>query len=766
MNIMVKDRRQERPDGSTADGFTVGDETLVISEVKTLTSGSIPNNVSSGAFRSDDVDKEDAAAAFPNAGTAAAGSSAEESSTNKVEPAQEDRPVPPQDDVSDDVVATPLDDDGIKLCEEGCVSPSPINEYDDFQDNGSSNNNELQPLCRDPSVQTQESDFTKRCLPEDTFSFLIYSRGKSCTFFLATFVFLFQIAIYAVLAVDIIDVSKKKNPFKLPVNVETPVRIAEALAIVVAIITQDDVRKAVNLVRDGCDEDLAKAFPGATKAKWILSIALRAIEGLFGLFLTFLLIMRSTTVIDLLLNFLAMEFVSLLDDVVFAMAREGFFGRGHLQKEAMKVSNTFYHVSRFAVESRNATFVTVLYFFTLLVAFFTGYGIIVTNQNSGKYLCENIFAQYGDEVVPMLGMFSGMFWRGTQSFDGRLIYSDIFGTTSLAYCKKEKRWTLSMPTDNNSDPCNNWYAASSVSKDFDILTTANSQWFVKTPTKGVVPLSQHFMACHDCGHIENDSGDSDNIPVPDEFDINNNFCGDFGTCQYNGCVCKVGRFGLRCEYSEPCKTLEINKRGEGFIKADGSNFASEYYPLVFPPPDNQDFVTSFNRPIYTSLSDPWGDNQTLPDDFDLILHVGVRWILTSKSLFSELKDVNGTGRLVSYFWDDIFNTLSANYSASFVSEPVFIGNHLDDQTSPFGLRWMYSSASDNAFGQRLQPDYEKGFIETKFFCAVCNDSTNRCPSKAVCQSNGKCGSCPNGSSGTMCQIPPESSGNSTIFDGN
>jgi hypothetical protein len=231
--------------------------------------------------------------------------------------------------------------------------PMPMDYHDFLQDNDSNNNNERQPLRRDPSVITLESDFTKRYLPEDTFTFLIYSHVLSRTFFLATFVFFFQIAIYAVLAYDIIDETSKINPFNFSVYVDAPVRIAEALAIVVAIITQDDVRKAVNLIRDGFDEDLVKAFPGATKVKWILSIALRAIEGLFGLFLTFLLIMRSSTVIDLLLNFLAMEFVSLLDDVVFVLAREGFFGRGHLQKEAMKVSNTFYHVSHFAVVTSN-----------------------------------------------------------------------------------------------------------------------------------------------------------------------------------------------------------------------------------------------------------------------------------------------------------------------------------------------------------------------------------------------------------------------------
>lgn len=162
---------------------------------------------------------------------------------------------------------------------------------------------------------------------------------------MATLVFSLQIAIFVILTVDIIDVSNARNPMMFPPNVETPVRITEVLAIVIAIITQDDVRKAVNLLREGFDQDPPRAFEGATVAKWILSIVLRAIEGLLGLFVTFLLIMQSSNVLDLLLNFSAMEFVTLMmDDVVFSLTSEGFLGRT-LKKDAKKLSNTFYHVS-------------------------------------------------------------------------------------------------------------------------------------------------------------------------------------------------------------------------------------------------------------------------------------------------------------------------------------------------------------------------------------------------------------------------------------
>eukprot|EP00984_Skeletonema_dohrnii_P021178 scaffold10510_cov84-Skeletonema_dohrnii-CCMP3373.AAC.12 len=69
-------------------------------------------------------------------------------------------------------------DDRVKLCEEGGLTPTPIDDYDDKKDDDDSSNNkrnELQSLRRRSSI----SDYTKRCLPEDTFSFLIYSSVQS-----------------------------------------------------------------------------------------------------------------------------------------------------------------------------------------------------------------------------------------------------------------------------------------------------------------------------------------------------------------------------------------------------------------------------------------------------------------------------------------------------------------------------------------------------------------------------------------------------------
>ncbi len=455
-------------------------------------------------------------------------------------------------------------------------------------DGGSNNNNEdseTQPLVIE---FPKESDFTKRSLPEDTYSFLIYSQVCSRTFILATLVILFQIAVYAVLAYDITTLSNKQNPLNLPVDVEgAAVRIAQVFAIVVALITQDDLHKAFSLLRDGFDEKLPKAF-GATKTKWNLSTLLRGIVGLLGLSITFLLIMQAPTVLDLLLNFLAMEFVSLLDDVVFALMGQGFFGR-KLQKKAKTLSNTFYHLrrddddnvprSRAVCACCSCCSASCFTFTFLFVTMICAWAIIGAFQEDGLYLCNQIFLQFGDDQLSTLGALSGQYQRDYVSWLDQLfiifaqlgpdqaVYNDMgrsFGPQDvyggrvsyrhanleqgplLAYCEDEKRWTVSLPKAYEDypdyydyDPCD-WTVASQESQDttedFDVLTTANSEWLVRTTTETerVFTVSQHSisMACYDC------------FSVP-------NFCGEYGTCDENrSCLCNPGHYGLRCEYSE------------------------------------------------------------------------------------------------------------------------------------------------------------------------------------------------------------------------
>jgi len=148
---------------------------------------------------------------------------------------------------------------------------------------------------------------------------------------------------------DIVDSDNAGNPFNFPPNVEGTVRVTQVIAICIAsktnmcdndrfslprswkkrnrpsmiqlhslcqltplyysipVLTQDDICNAMNLLRDWFKPNFFLPFQGASKPKWALSIVLRALEGTLGTFVSFMLIMQSENVVDLLLNFTGMS---------------------------------------------------------------------------------------------------------------------------------------------------------------------------------------------------------------------------------------------------------------------------------------------------------------------------------------------------------------------------------------------------------------------------------------------------------------------------
>ena len=351
------------------------------------------------------------------------------------------------------------------------------------------------------TMSTSDREFAERSLPEDTFSFLIYCKVYSRSFVLGILVFLFQIGIYIILTANIVDPStNESNPFGFPEDVSVPLRISEFLAILISIITQTDVRSAICLYRDGFDEaGLAQVFRGARFWKWSLSIGLRASEGLLGLIIAFLLIMKSPSVLELLLNFSAIEFVTMLDDTVFELVKEGFFGR-EMKKEAKRLIRKTYFVSRDCANSKSAFRVSILYFVVLFLSFFGSWATIASQQNRGFYFCDVISSQFSDEVLSIPSQ--GFYKRQEGTIGGRITYRHFDEGLLFAYCESEKRWTLSNVTDTDTnttawDPCKDWLAASSKSVGADsrtLLESASFPWLVKNQT-AYRRVTAHLLEC-------------------------------------------------------------------------------------------------------------------------------------------------------------------------------------------------------------------------------------------------------------------------------
>ena len=273
--------------------------------------------------------------------------------------------------------------------------------------------------------------------------------------------------------------------------------------------------------------------------------------------------------LSLLLNFTAMGFVSELDEVVFFLAMQGFVGV-QCEEAAEIVTGTSYYVPKKKLRATKMVLLSCL--FSAMVA---GWSVVVQNQVNGKYLCSTIFVQIGDDLLPALGTFSGLYDLQSPTDNGfgsqYMSYVDRrSGKATFGYCEDSGAWTLQWNESNEttSDPCN-WVAMSSPTTSYDITTTASDKWYAMQSSRTVV-LDPFLLECYDCG--SDDAG-----------------CNGRGVCSNAICDCIDGVYGLRCEFSEPCQSLVLDARTEGFIGT--RHFSTTYERLELDNDTNRQMPT-------------------------------------------------------------------------------------------------------------------------------------------------------------------------------
>lgn len=99
----------------------------------------------------------------------------------------------------------------------------------------------------------------------------------------------------------------------------------------------------------------------------------------------------------------------------------------------------------------------------------------------------------------------------------------------------------------------------------------------------------------------------------------NEECRGRGSCSDAVCECDEGWFGLRCEFHEPCTTLEMDVRFDGFVDHRDWSMQYEIFTLDGDP------IYAYNRPIFVS--------EPKPGKFDVVVFTGRRWMATHTGKF-------------------------------------------------------------------------------------------------------------------------------------
>jgi hypothetical protein len=622
---------------------------------------------------------------------------------------------------------------------------------------------------QEPPGSILDADLLEQHLSEDAFGFLLAAPTWSAPFALGVGVLLFQVTIYILMASNLIQPEQfGRNLFGIPANVSEPVWIAQIIAIIIAVVTQDDIRTGLDMLREGYGTEMQAAFPHSTGCKFVLSTVSRLVGGSLGLIVNFLLIVTSATVIDLLLNFTALAFVSQLDEASFFLSKQGFAGKACLE-HATLITEAYYYVPKAMVQG----YKTILMIF-IFVAMLAGWSVVRYNQIEGKYLCATILVQMGDDMRPELGTFSGLYdlqapSSGVKSRHVQFVDRHA-GKTRFAFCDSQSYWTLQWPEEHHegshaqdfqSDPCNNWHVRSSETTTFDLVRAADIPWYVRDEYGREMKLEPFFLHCFECGN-------SLNAAVGDE-------CSGRGTCSDAVCTCDNGWYGLRCEFLEPCQVLSVDARATGFERKDLNRESSERYRILTSPTIHEhsvkgeatvqsttappQIVEAYHRPVYMG--------HYVQGHYDLLFFTGRRWAQTHTGLLHEINltdtmtEQEAEDRIAKFFLED-FHAHWSFFEVEWMSEAMDLSTP-DDASAPIELQWFEADAKPHADHMAIQSPNTARPVTALYLCAVCtaHSDVNPCYYDGVCM-EGAC-QCALGVYGALCEKSPVRNGHCDAY---
>jgi cell division protein FtsB len=374
--------------------------------------------------------------------------------------------------------------------------------------------------------------------PRDCFSFLSlhapWGTSKKIYFFLFGLLpFIFQMMFLILLLWSGTDelrgtVGENDNPDSgiiasfISANVSRIVRCAQVLAIAAYLIFSDSsIKDVVRAVQHFPRR--SQVQPGDAVGCIGFSCLLRGVQGILAAFTLLLLVITSDNVVDIILNFAAVSFISNLNAAAFLLALSGEFGP-ILKEEAGRILNKdlpscMYKASKHIYHSIVVGIISVL-FSAMLISLF------VAQESNNLWLTRTMRVQFQEGTG--LKEYSGCYEiNDKSSFFQRHTYNSldlgISTASSFGYCRENRQWILFEGNEDYFDPCSASkndleLARSSKTDAFDISTSFDELWVSSSNT----PLDLYFF------------GGRDRIELHCDLSMGDGFCDqEFNTLDFN-----------------------------------------------------------------------------------------------------------------------------------------------------------------------------------------------------------------------------------------
>ena len=265
-----------------------------------------------------------------------------------------------------------------------------------------------------PLVQLPNGEINQTSLSFDIYTMMLFSSWKlvtiSLTFSrfkdapvviiiprpsrswtLGLIVFFIQIFLGSLSIVDQNQVSFFDTILQIPIKVSNTVRASQFLALILSIMTQKDILDSYKILvllswKSNKWQALCHLDESETRFSiWFARVAipniLKILQGTVVLVTTFIVILQSDDVVDLLKDFTALFIISQIDNIFFYFAENGFFGRVFAKKTE--------EVKKAQIRHEGQYFIAVNFLFITIFFIFLGIWIlIISNQDNGSLILK------------------------------------------------------------------------------------------------------------------------------------------------------------------------------------------------------------------------------------------------------------------------------------------------------------------------------------------------------------------------------------------
>jgi len=527
-------------------------------------------------------------------------------------------------------------------------------------------------------------------LNRDTFSFIFVSPVFSKPFGLAIFIFVIQIVMFLMAALDILQTRKRGNLLGIPVYTDIEVVVAQAIALFVVILVNRDITESIDVITVNYDSRVKDKIPSATHKKWVLSNLLRSIQCILGLIVTLLFIFQSDDVLKLFLDFTAIQFVTELDSFAFIIGDNGYLvyfvtrdairAVKEVRMELEENSKIFCKSSKFRMPRFLLKPIFVLSLYTI---FYGSWAVVRVHQFNGLYYnaeCQVYLVNFDNNIAfnsslryeSFTGVYTTILEDGSKKeFHGNRPvyyqrgrkYFDKKPAGKISYCKSEGAWVFTIEgvhkkenSQFQNEKCD-WLLKSRKTESYILDDVPEIDWIVWT---GTIKETILDITCTECFDTDLDVED----------------CNFRGKCVQEQCYCDPDWMGNYCQICISCS--EVNLSANHIFPLDGINMTR--LDLNGKP------ANAYNRPIY--FYNDFQGNETY-----ILLYGGGEYYIWNIQRNDVVMDKDGTPSTESVRqYVDRFHSawsLTEEEVPIFRSDPTFYDSTDDD------LQWRNFSSGKN-----------------------------------------------------------------------